>query len=69
MPRDINLLYVVAYLGHSDGEELFKPDILTVIYYRRKTETLTRSLTLRSRMISHMRDPNFHKPVTDSRSV
>jgi hypothetical protein len=38
MPRDLNLLYVVAYLGHSDEEELFKSEILTVIYYRRKTE-------------------------------
>ena len=57
MPRYLNLLQLVAYLGHSDEEDLFKSEMLTVIDYRRKTETLMRSLSvevtsLRSRLIS-----------------
>jgi len=46
MPLNLNLLQLAAYLGHSDKKDLFKSEMLTVIDYRRKTETLTRNLTL-----------------------
>jgi len=58
MPRNLNLLYLVAYLAHSDEEDVFTSEMLTVIDYRRKNETLTQSHTLevtsplRSRLIS-----------------
>jgi hypothetical protein len=45
MPRDLNLLYLVAYLGHFYEEDLFKSEIFNSDY-RRKTETITRSLTV-----------------------